>query len=161
MYTVLLTGLPCSGKTTLGRELVKRLDPATHLDGDEMRAGLCEDLGFSVTDRAENLRRIGHICRLFNRAGVIVVATFVAPLQRHRAILQQIIPDLRIAYLDCPVDVCEGRDVKGMYALARRGAILNFTGIDSEYEVPEDADAVVDTTAMISACMDTLMGIVG
>lgn len=150
LYTTLwLTGLPCSGKTTLSKRLKEELDNRSYkavcLDGDDVRGQLNADLGFSAEDRKENLRRIAHVAKLFNRNGNFVIASFVSPTNEYRKMVKDIIGNFKLVYLKCPVEVCEERDVKGMYKKARSGEIKEFTGVSAPFEEPDDADIVIDT----------------
>jgi len=142
-FTIWLTGLPCSGKTTLGKRLKKELIElgynVAHLDGDILREGLNEDLSFSEEDRIENLRRAAHISRLFNENGQIIIASFITPTNEMRKKVKEIVGNIRMVYLKCSLEECEKRDVKGMYAKARKGMIKGFTGIDSPFEEPNEA----------------------
>jgi adenylylsulfate kinase len=117
-------------------------------DGDNVRHGLCSDLGFSIKDRTENIRRIGEMAKLFVEAGVIALTAFISPLRADRERVRKLIGDVDFieVYVKCPVSVCESRDVKGMYKKARAGLIEEFTGISSPYEEPEYPDIVVDTS---------------
>ena len=148
-YTVLLTGLPCSGKSTIGSEACKAIrylgGQVVHLDGDEMRKGLCSSLGFSLTDRHENIRRVAHTAKLFNDAGVMVVASFVCPLEEYRQLFLSVVDTASVVYVKCSSEQCEKRDVKGMWAKARLGQIKGFTGIDSDYQPPVRPDMTLDT----------------
>ncbi|MFT4127795.1 MAG: adenylyl-sulfate kinase, partial [Gordonia sp. (in: high G+C Gram-positive bacteria)] len=152
--TVWLTGLPASGKSTvavaLERELVNRARVAYLLDGDNIRHGISDDLGFSPGDRAENIRRVGHLARLFADAGVIAIASLVSPLQSDREIARQLhdAADLEFieVHVSTPVGECERRDPKGLYARARRGELKGLTGIDAPYEKPVNPDLRFDTT---------------
>ncbi len=134
------TGLPCSGKSTLAIELEKELciiGYKTHiLDGDIIRNGLCNDLGYTDTDRSENLRRIAEVTKLFLEAGITILSAFISPLKSNRDLIHNIIGRSNIIeiYCKCSLSICENRDVKGMYKKARCGEILNFTGINSTYE---------------------------
>ncbi|NQU95133.1 MAG: adenylyl-sulfate kinase [Candidatus Omnitrophica bacterium] len=147
--TVWLTGLPCSGKTTLAKRLKEELDnrgyKAVHLDGDDVRGKLNKDLGFSVEDRKENLRRIAHVAKLFNENGNFVIASFVSPTNEYRRMIKETIGDFKLVYLKCSLETCEERDVKGMYKRARLGEIKEFTGVSAPFEEPDSADIVVDT----------------
>ncbi|MGB2706267.1 MAG: adenylyl-sulfate kinase [Candidatus Omnitrophota bacterium] len=150
LYTTLwLTGLPCSGKTTLSKRLKEELDNRSYkavcLDGDDVRGQLNADLGFSVEDRSENLRRIAHVAKLFNRNGNFVIASFVSPTNEYRNMVKDIIGNFKLVYLKCPVEICEKRDIKGMYKKARTGEIKEFTGVSAPFEEPKAADIVVDT----------------
>lgn len=147
--TLWLTGLPCSGKTTLAKRLKEELDnrgyKAVSLDGDDVRGKLNEDLGFSEEDRNENLRRIAHVAKLFNRNGNFVIASFVSPTNKYRKMVKEIIGNFKLVYVKCSVEECEKRDVKGMYKKARKGQIKDFTGVSAPFEEPGDEDIVVDT----------------
>ncbi len=149
--TLWLTGLPCSGKTTLAKRLKEELDnrgyKAVCLDGDDVRGQLNSDLGFSAEHRRENLRRIAHVAKLFNRNGNFVIASFVSPTNEYRNMVKGVIGNFKLVYLKCPAGICEKRDVKGMYKKARRGEIKEFTGVSAPFEEPENADIVVDTAA--------------
>ncbi|MEM1668685.1 MAG: adenylyl-sulfate kinase [Thermofilaceae archaeon] len=145
------TGLPSSGKSTIAhaveKELYVRGIRTYTLDGDNIRHGLCSDLGFSEKDREENLRRIAEVIKLFIDAGIVVLAAFVSPFKRHRKIVRSIIGenDFIEVYCRCPVEVCEKRDPKGLYKKARIGEIKDYTGISSPYEEPENPDLILDT----------------
>ncbi len=139
-----LTGLSGSGKSTIAAAVERELFEAGHLvvllDGDNVRTGLCEDLGFSLEDRKENIRRIAETAKLFAAAGAQVLCSFVSPTRAIRAMAREIIgpDDFLEVFVNTPLAVCEARDVKGLYAKARAGEIKNFTGIDSPYEAPEN-----------------------
>jgi adenylylsulfate kinase len=147
-----LTGLSGSGKTTLSialeNELFNRGFLTQTLDGDIMRAGLNKNLGFSQIDREENIRRIAEISKLLLNCGIITICAFVSPNDHIRTIVKEIVQreNLFEIYVNTPIDICESRDVKGLYAKARRGEIANFTGISSRFEAPTDSDLVIDTT---------------
>ncbi|MBU9889785.1 MAG: adenylyl-sulfate kinase, partial [Candidatus Omnitrophica bacterium] len=142
--TLWLTGLSGSGKSTLAYEVEKRLMAGGHLcyvlDGDNIRHGLNCDLGFSPQDRSENIRRVAEVARLFNEAGVIVITSFISPYREDREQARKIIGKDRFIeiFLDAPIEVCEKRDPKGLYAKARAGLIPDFTGVNAPYEAPED-----------------------
>ena len=148
-FTIWLTGLPCSGKTTISRELRKELIKQGRrivcLDGDNVRKRLNADLGFSKKDRKENLRRISHVAQLFNENKNMVIASFISPTNEYRKMIKEIIGNLKLIYVKCSVEECEKRDVKGMYKKARAGKLKGFTGVSAVFEEPEDADLVVDT----------------
>lgn len=139
-----LTGLSGSGKSTIATAVERELFDAGHhvvlLDGDNVRTGLCGDLGFSLTDRRENIRRIAEVAKLFVAAGAQVLCSFVSPTREIRSLARSIIgaEDFYEVFVNTPLEVCEARDVKGLYAKARAGEIKGFTGIDSPYEAPED-----------------------
>jgi adenylylsulfate kinase len=155
------TGLSGSGKSTIGHcveEELHRLGCRTIvLDGDNVRHGLCGDLGFSEDDRHENIRRIGEVSRLFVEAGVIVLTAFISPFRADRERARRIVgtDDFIEIFCRCPLEICEQRDVKGLYARARAGEIKDFTGISSPYEAPLAPDLVVDTGR---ECLDACVG---
>jgi adenylylsulfate kinase len=146
-----LTGLPCSGKTTIGlgleKELISRGFYARMLDGDITRKGICNDLGFSEPDRNENIRRIAEISKLFCESGIITISAFITPTEDLRSMAGKIIgkSDYINIFIDAPLSVCEQRDVKGMYKKARKGEIKDFTGVSAPFEPPLSADYVIDT----------------
>ena len=147
---VWFTGLSGSGKSTLAshleEELFKRGYKTYVLDGDNVRNGLSKDLTFTEKDRDENLCRIGEVAKLMCDAGIIVIAAFVSPFIHERAMLRNIIGDLyNEVFVDTPLEICEERDIKGLYKKARRGEIANFTGIGSPYEPPLTAEIRVET----------------
>lgn len=150
--TVWFTGLSGSGKSTLAitveRALVERGINAYVLDGDNVRHGLNADLGFSPEDRTENIRRIGEVCALFNDAGLIVLTAFISPYRSDRDAVRGRHPEggFLEVFVDTPIDVCEARDVKGLYAKARAGEIPEFSGISAPYEPPERAELRIDTS---------------
>ncbi len=137
---VWLTGLPCSGKTTLGFALTDRLRAeglqAEFLDGDVVRRELWRDLGFSKADREENIRRLGFVASLLARNGVVAVVSAVSPYRTARDRVRREVPAFVEVYVNAPLAVCEERDVKGMYRKARAGQLGGFTGIDDPYEAP-------------------------
>jgi adenylylsulfate kinase len=149
-----ITGLPSSGKSTLAQHLEVALFnagcSAFVLDGDNMRHGLCRDLGFSPKDRQENIRRIGEVARLFVEAGFITLAAFVSPYAADRENVRKTAGEGNYIeiYCQCPVDVCESRDPKGNYTKARTGTIAEFTGISAPYEPPEYPDLTVATNIL-------------
>jgi adenylylsulfate kinase len=117
------------------------------LDGDNVRHGLCGDLGFSAEDRVENIRRVGEIAKLFMEAGVIVLTAFISPFREDRRKVRAMVKpgEFIEIYCYCPIDICEQRDVKGLYKKARAGEINQFTGISSGYESPDAAELVIET----------------
>jgi len=147
--TIWLTGLPCSGKTTLAQQLKDKLDnkgiKSVLLDADDIRGGLNADLGFSQKDRIENLRRVAHVAKIFNDNGILVIASFISPTNKMRRMINKILKDIKLVYVKCDLKTCAARDVKGMYKKARQGIIKQFTGISAPFEVPDRADLVVDT----------------
>jgi adenylylsulfate kinase len=149
--TLWFTGLSGSGKSTVAREVERLLAERKHhvytLDGDNVRYGLCRDLGFSPEDRAENIRRIGEVCKLFTDAGTITLSAFVSPYRadrdRVRALLEP--GDFVEIYVAADLSVCEARDPKGLYRKARAGEIPEFTGISAPYEPPERPELTLHT----------------
>ncbi len=149
-----LTGLSGSGKSTIGKALEKELFElgcqTMLLDGDQVRHGLCGDLGFSSADRAENVRRVGEVARLFFEQGAVVICTFVSPFRADRERVRKLLPDGRFleVFVDADLETVKSRDPKGLYQKATRGEISNFTGISSPYESPEQPEVTLDTTAL-------------
>lgn len=150
-FVIWFTGLSGSGKSTLANELELHLNPRgikTYvLDGDNLRLGINSDLDFTLSGRSENIRRVSEIAKMMVDAGIIVVTSFISPLENDRTLAKTIIgrEDFIEVYVSCPLSVCEKRDVKGLYAKVRKGEIKNFTGIDSPYEKPVTPDLVIDT----------------
>ena len=146
------TGLSGSGKSTvaiaLERELQKRGLLCRILDGDNIRSGINKGLGFTAEDRRENIRRIAEVAKLFVDTGIITIAAFISPSNELRRMASDIIgaEDFKEVYISTPLEVCEARDVKGLYAKARRGEIKNFTGISAPFEVPEHPALSIDTS---------------
>ena len=151
------TGLSGSGKSTIANEVEKRLNLMNRhtflLDGDNVRHGLNKDLGFTETDRIENIRRVGEVARLMTDAGLIVLTAFISPFRAERDMVRKMLPagEFIEIYVDTPLSVAEARDVKGLYKKARSGTLKNFTGIDSPYEAPEQPEIRVNTTEMTPA----------
>jgi bifunctional enzyme CysN/CysC len=151
--TIWFTGLPASGKSTVAvaveRALVESGDVAYLLDGDNIRHGLSDDLGFSAGDRAENIRRVGHLTRLFADAGVVALASLVSPLKSDREIARTLSDAAKLPFIEVyictSVEECQKRDPKGLYARARAGELKGLTGVDAPYEAPENPDLVLDT----------------
>jgi len=149
-----LTGLPAAGKTTLASALEQRLREVGRmtcvLDGDSLRKGLCRDLGFSEADRVENIRRVAEVARLMVDAGLTVMVALVSPFRAQRRLASQLLSDGEFieVFVDTPLEECERRDPKGMYARARKGELKDFTGIGSRYERPENPDVRIDTRVM-------------
>ena len=145
------TGLSGSGKSTLANAVNQSLFNfgcnSFVLDGDNVRHGLCSDLGFSATDREENIRRIGEVAKLFLNSGCIVSAAFVSPFENDRQLARKLVNDGQFIEIYCAASLleCEKRDTKGLYAKARAGEIRDFTGISSNYEEPKSPEIVVDT----------------
>jgi adenylylsulfate kinase len=147
--TVWLTGLPCSGKSTLATELAAVLSARGKsvevLDGDAIRTNLSHGLGFSRADRDINIRRIGFVAHLLSRNGVVVLVAAVSPYAQARQQVRELIGDFIEVHVRCPVAECERRDVKGMYAKARAGELQHFTGVDDPYEQPLQPEVTVYT----------------
>jgi adenylylsulfate kinase len=149
-----MTGLSGSGKSTVAigveRELHRRGILCRILDGDNIRAGINSNLGFSAEDRRENIRRIAEIGKLFVDTGIVTIACFVSPTTELREMARQIIgeKDFREVYIATPIEECERRDVKGLYARARRGEVKDFTGISAPFEAPTHPDLSLDTSQM-------------
>jgi bifunctional enzyme CysN/CysC len=146
---VWLTGLSGAGKSTIANLLDKRLNAEGRhtylLDGDNVRHGLNRDLGFTEVDRVENIRRVAEVARLMLDAGLIVIVSFISPFRAERRMARELFPAgaFKEVFIDTPLEECERRDTKGLYAKARRGELKNFTGIDSPYEPPEAPEAHV------------------
>ncbi len=153
------TGLSGAGKSTLAHTVEEKLHQQGYrtfvLDGDNVRHGLCADLGFSEDDRKENIRRIGHMAMLYVEAGIVVLTAFISPFRADRDNVRKIAgADFHEIYCRCSLEVCESRDVKGLYKRARAGEIPEFTGISSPYEEPEFANLTVDTESHLDACTE-------
>ena len=147
------TGLSGSGKSTLANALNEALHAkkiSTYLlDGDNIRHGLCKDLGFSDKDREENIRRIGEVANLFMNAGIVTITAFVSPFKSDREKVRKIIgKDFIEVFCAANLDICETRDTKGLYKKARLGEIKDFTGISSPYEIPNDPEIIVETGSL-------------
>lgn len=161
---VWLTGLSASGKSTIAteleRELFARGKHAYVLDGDNMRHGLCSDLGFSPEDRKENIRRVGEVAKLFADAGFVCITAFISPYRSDREIARRIAPPGKFVeiYLNVSVEVCEQRDPKGLYAKARAGQIKEFTGISAPYEPPLQPELELRTDKMsVADCLALIL----
>lgn len=159
------TGLSGAGKSTLAHaveeELHQRGCRTFVLDGDNVRHGLCGDLGFSGKERVENIRRIGEVAKLFMEAGVIVLTAFISPFRAERERVRGMVGhgDFIEIFCDSTIEICERRDTKGMYKKARAGQIPEFTGISSPYEAPEDPELIVNTgIAELDACVLQVVG---
>ena len=167
--TIWMTGLSGSGKSTvavaLEQVLLQRSKHAYRLDGDNIRHGLNKNLGFSAEDRAENIRRIGEVAKLFADAGILAVTSFISPYKADRDLVRKLheeagVPFIEV-YIECPLEEAEKRDPKGLYKKARAGEIKGFTGIDDPYEAPENAELVINTAKMsleeeVQAILDLL-----
>ena len=146
-FVLWFTGLSGSGKSTLANSVEKSLSMKSYtmtLDGDTVRKGLCKDLGFDAASRSENIRRVSELAKIMVTAGVITLTAFISPFKEDRDLAKAVLGDDMIEiFLDCPLEVCESNDVKGLYAKARSGEIKNFTGIGSPYENPENANIII------------------
>lgn len=158
------TGLSASGKSTTANAVEKKLYELGHhtylLDGDNVRHGLNKDLGFSDSDRVENIRRIGEMAKLFADAGLIVLSAFISPFRADRQMVRDLVEEGEFIeiHMSTPLSVCEQRDPKGLYQKARNGEIRNFTGIDSVYEAPEKPEITLNTADNdIEACAEKVI----
>ena len=161
-FTLWFTGLVCSGKSVLADALAdnfkKRGMKVERLDGDDVRKSLTRDLGFSDEDRRINIERVTFIAKLLTRNGVAVLASFISPFNDIREYSRKEIGNYILVYVKCPIEVCEQRDVKGLYAKARNGEITQFTGIDSPFEEPDTADIIVETDKQsIEECKEKIL----
>lgn len=163
-FAVWLFGLPCAGKTTLGDalrdELAARGINALRVDGDQLRKGLCADLGFSHDDRTENIRRAAQVARLACDSGVAVIASFITPTQALRDLAAGIVGEERFlpVFVDCPVNECSRRDVKGLYARAQAGQLTGLTGADAGFDPPgKDGFAVRSDARSIEECVQDIV----
>lgn len=163
-FVVWFVGLSGSGKSTLADALEQRLyERGIHtylLDGDNVRAGLNSDLDFSVESRVENIRRIGELSNLFVDAGLVTISAFISPLEEDRQKARSIVGTDKFieVYVECPIEVCEQRDVKGLYAKARAGEISNFTGINSPFEAPQNPEILVNTANdSLDECLEKIL----
>lgn len=161
------TGLSGSGKSTVAlgveRELHKRGVLCRILDGDNIRSGINKNLGFSADDRKENIRRIAEVGKLFVDTGIVTLAAFISPTNESRQMVAGIIgmEDFKEVYISTPLEVCEKRDVKGLYARARRGDIQNFTGISAPFEVPENPALSLDTSVLsLEECVNKVLELI-
>jgi adenylyl-sulfate kinase len=150
-FTIWFTGLSGSGKSTLATELDRWLFNngmrSFVIDGDNTRLGINSDLSFTDEDRSENIRRVAEMCKLFNDAGVIVLASFISPFEKDRQKAKQIIGEQSfvLTYVNTSIETCKARDIKGLYKLAEEGKIKNFTGVNSNYEIPDSPDIQINT----------------
>ena len=158
------TGYSGAGKSTLAHAVEENLYQCGCrtfvLDGDNVRHGLCGDLGFTAEDRVENIRRVGEVAKLFMEAGVIVLTAFISPFRAERERVRALVEhgEFIEIYCDSPIEICETRDVKGLYKKARAGLIKEFTGISSPYEAPENPELIVDTgTNALDNCVQQVL----
>jgi adenylyl-sulfate kinase len=163
-FVIWFTGLSGSGKSTLAGALEQRLHQEGYLcyllDGDNVRHGLNRDLGFSDTDRSENIRRASELSKILTDAGLIVIAAFISPFAKDRSAARHLFPpgEFVEVFLDVPIEICVQRDPKGIYDKAQRGEIRNITGIDSDYEIPETPEVSLNTSEYdVNACLEHLL----
>jgi len=155
--TIWLTGLSGAGKSTIAEAFRKKHPEWVLLDGDVLRTGLCSDLKFSKEDRDENIRRAVEVARLFNKEGKNVIAAFITPFEVDRLMVKEKISRSLMVYCSTSLEICEKRDVKGLYKKARNGEIKDFTGISSPFEYPDSADIILNTgSSTIDECLDVL-----
>ena len=158
------TGIPGSGKTTISRELEEKLcNMGVHtylLDGDNIRHGLCKDLGFSKKDRDENIRRVGEVAKLFVDAGIIVICAFASPYKEQRKMVRNLLLNGEFieVFVKCPLEICIQRDPKGLYKKAFAGEIKGLTGLDDPYEEPESPEITLETDQLsIDECVNKIL----
>jgi len=161
--TFWLTGLSGSGKSTLAKMLKEQYPDIVLLDGDVLRktTGLCADLGFEIGDRRENMRRLRALCKLFNDNGKDVITSFICPIEEDRLLAKKSLTNCYVIWCKSSLQVCEDRDVKGLYKKAREGVIPCFTGIDSPFEDVECADLILDTTKDVNDTYKDLLTFIG
>lgn len=158
------TGFSGAGKSTLAHAVEERLHQmgcrTFVFDGDNVRHGLNRDLGFSKEERKENIRRIGEMCKLFVEGGVIALTAFISPYRKDRNMVRQMVEDSDFIeiYCDCSLEICESRDVKGLYAKARKGEVPEFTGISAPYEIPENPEIIINTgDTFLEECVEIII----
>lgn len=162
-FVLWFTGLSGSGKSTLANLIDRRLYELGYhsyiLDGDNLRHGLNSDLGFDADSRNENIRRIGEVAKLFVESGLIVLSAFISPFVRDRESVRALVEDDEFleVFVDTPLEVCEARDVKGLYKKARAGELKNFTGIDATYEKPENAELYLKSENTLEANVEKIL----
>ncbi len=163
-FLIWFTGLSGSGKSTIAnaveQELYNQKIHTYTLDGDNVRKGLNNDLTFTPEDRTENIRRIAETANLFVDAGLVVLAAFVSPYKKDRELIKKTVKDVNFVeiFIDTPIEECEKRDVKGLYAKARKGLIKDFTGVNAPYEAPDNATITIDTTKVsVSESIEIIM----
>jgi adenylylsulfate kinase len=163
-FILWFTGLSGAGKSTIAyrveEELYKRGIRTYVLDGDNIRIGLNKDLGFSKKDREENIRRVGEVAKLFVDAGIVVLTAFISPYKKDRHFVRNLVGEKEFieVYVKCPIEICEKRDPKGLYKKAKDGIIKQFTGVDDQYEEPENPEIVLETDKMsIDECVKKIL----
>ena len=157
MICIWMTGLSGSGKSTIARALQERMD-CHILDGDDLRNGLNSDLGFSLADREENLRRTAHVARVLADVGILPIVACISPIQSSRDFARSLFPNEFIeVYVATPLEVCEARDPKGLYKQSRMGNIVNFTGISSTFEPPEHPEVTIHSNDPVDLAVDKIM----
>ncbi len=161
---VWMTGLSGAGKTTIASNIAKQLNKLGYLtqilDGDNIRTGINNNLGFSEQDRYENIRRISEVSKLFLDCGIVCINSFISPTNEIRNMAKEIIGEYNLfeVFVDSPIEVCEQRDIKGLYKKARAGKIKNFTGIDSPFEIPSNPSLVLNTSEKnVEVCVQELL----
>jgi adenylylsulfate kinase len=163
-FILWFTGLSGAGKSTIAyrveEELYKRGIRTYVLDGDNIRIGLNKDLGFSKKDREENIRRVGEVAKLFVDAGIVVLTAFISPYKKDRHFVRNLVGEKEFieVYVKCPIEICEKRDPKGLYKKAKDGIIKQFTGVDDQYEEPENPEIILETDKMsIDECIKKIL----
>ena len=163
-FILWFTGRSGSGKSTIAHRLEEKLfenGVRTYvLDGDNVRRGLNKGLGFSAEDREENIRRIGHVAKLFVDAGLVALTALISPYKKDRAAVRSLVGNDEFVeiYVKCPLEICEQRDVKGLYEKARRGVVKQFTGIGDPYEEPENPEIIVETDQVnLEQCVERIL----
>ena len=157
-HVLWFTGLSGSGKSTISQEIKKTYPEYFILDGDILRSGICSDLGFSDSDRKENMRRVKELCKLLISQNISILATFISPFEENRNEIKHYLGNCSIIWCAADLEKCEKRDVKGLYRKARNGIIPNFTGISSPYEVPKNPDLKIETgNVEINICKEEVL----
>jgi adenylylsulfate kinase len=163
-FILWFTGLSGAGKSTIAyrveEELYKRGIRTYVLDGDNIRIGLNKDLGFSKKDREENIRRVGEVAKLFVDAGIVVLTAFISPYKKDRHFVRNLVDEKEFieVYVKCPIEICEKRDPKGLYKKVKDGIIKQFTGVDDQYEEPENPEIILETDKMsIDECVKKIL----
>lgn len=156
--TIWMTGLSGSGKSTIANRLSDLIPNSVLLDGDVVRSGLCSDLGFTIDDRKENIRRIACLAKIMSDNGLNPIVPAITPCNEIREMAQKIVgTNFHLVWVKCPLEICEDRDVKGLYAKARKGELKQFTGIDSPFEIP-NAEITCDTSAFdLDECVSYIL----